>query len=145
LQYSKILPWGKNSPFDNLKYGLYLGSDEFIEECMKRVRKEDCKEKPQVTFLLRGQKIQTLIFKALKALGEQNPDRVLKPTRHARRANRDIAIYILHYLGIYTNKEIGEAFGVGYTAVTGAVKRGEEYISLDEQLQKKVIGIINDI
>lgn len=135
----------ENSPFNNLKYGLYLGSDEFIEQCIERVKKEDRREKPQATSLLKGKKIQTIIFKILKELGEKNPDRVVKPTRRTRRPNRDIAIYILHYLGIYTNKEIGEAFGVGYTAVTGTIKRGEEYINYDKRLQKKVAGIINDI
>lgn len=141
----KNLTLGKNSPFDNLKYGLYLGSDEVIEQCIKTVKSEDSREKPQVTSLLRGQKIQTHVCKALKTLGEQDSDAVLKPERRGRRPIRDIAIYVLHHTGIYANKEIGEAFGAGYTDAKGAVKRGEQYINNDEQLRKQVIGIINDI
>ena len=50
----------------------------------------------------------------------------------------------LSNLGVYTNSQIGEAFGVGYTAVTGAAKRGERYLQNDGRLKKTVEKIIND-
>jgi len=36
-------------------------------------------------------------------------------------------------------------FGVGYTAVPGTVKRGQEYLRSDEQLERVVNKIIADI
>jgi hypothetical protein len=48
-------------------------------------------------------------------------------------------------LGAYTNKRIGEAFGVGYTAVSGSIKRGEQYVEENERLKELVGKIINDI
>jgi translation initiation factor 2 alpha subunit (eIF-2alpha) len=39
----------------------------------------------------------------------------------------------------------GEAFGMGYTAVTGAVQRGERYLEEDERFKKTVQRIINNI
>lgn len=58
---------------------------------------------------------------------------------------RDITIYILSFLDVYTNRRIGEAFGVGYTAVSGATKRGERYVEQNERLKEIVEKIINDI
>jgi hypothetical protein len=41
------------------------------------------------------------------------------------------ATEIFYQLGVYLNKEIGKIFGIGYTVVPGAVKRGEEYLKSD--------------
>ena len=131
--------------FDDFRYGLYLGSEEFAEECIQKVKRKDKRERPQVRSLLKGRKIRPLIFKILMALDEKDPDSVIRSKRRTRRPSRDIAIYILSYLGVYTNKQIGEAFGVGYTAVTGSVKRGERYMEEDERLKKTVKKLINDI
>jgi hypothetical protein len=46
---------------------------------------------------------------------------------------------------VYLNKEIGKVFGIGYTAVPGAVKRGQVYLRSDKQLEKVVDEIIADI
>ena len=56
-----------------------------------------------------------------------------------------MTIYILYQLGIYLNKEIGEVFDVGYTAVPGAAKRGQEYVNSDGRLERAVKRIITDI
>jgi hypothetical protein len=44
---------------------------------------------------------------------------------------------------VYLNKEIRKVFGVGYTAVPGAVKRGA--LRSDGQLERVVKKIIADI
>ena len=56
-----------------------------------------------------------------------------------------VTYYVLYHLGRYLNREIGEVFGVGYTAVPGGVKRGEEYMRADGQLERMVRNIIADI
>ncbi len=82
----------------------------------------------------------------LEGLGEKDPASVLKIGKRLR-PNRDVAIFVLWRQGIYTNREIGETFGIGYTAVTGAARRGEEYLLADERLKRKVekIVILNDM
>jgi hypothetical protein len=77
-------------------------------------------------------------------LGEKDPESVLK-VRKYRCPNRDVAIYVLYQLGVYLNREIGKVFGVGYTAVPGAVKRGQEHLRSDGQLERVVKKIIADI
>jgi hypothetical protein len=48
-------------------------------------------------------------------------------------------------LGVYRHEEIGRIFGVGYTAITGAVKRGQAYVNANRQAEKAVREILNDI
>lgn len=128
----------------DLRHGLYFGSEEFSEECIERVRREGNREKPQVRSLLRGRDIRTLARKILQGLGEKDPDAAMK-IRKAHCPNRDVSIYILHQLGVYRNEEIGEVFGVGYTAIPGAVKRAQGYMDSGRKLEKRVREILNDI
>jgi hypothetical protein len=129
---------------EDLRHGLYLGSEEFSEECMRRFKGEQHYEKPQARSLLRSRDIRALTIKILKGLGEKDPESVLS-VRKYRCQNRDVAIYVLYQLGVYLNREIGEVFGVGYTAVPGAVKRGQKYLKLGAQLERVVNKIIADI
>ncbi len=129
---------------DELKHGLYLGSKEFGVECIGRVKKEGSREKPQGRSLLRERNIRALSLEILGRLGERDPESALKVRKYLCR-NRDTAIYILSQLGVYRNGEIGEVFGVGYTAVTGAVKRALTYLNSDRQLERTAKRIIDDI
>jgi REP element-mobilizing transposase RayT len=128
----------------DLRHGLYLGSEGFSEECIEKARKEEHREKPQFRRLLRGKNIEVLALSILKRLGEKEPSSVLK-TRRRYFVNRDVTITILYQLGVYRNVEIGRVFGVGYTAIPGAVKRGRDYISSDAILRKMVEKLLNDI
>jgi hypothetical protein len=38
------------------------------------------------------------------------------------------AIYVLHELGVYLDKEIGKVFALDIRRVPGAVKRGQNYL-----------------
>ena len=129
---------------EDLRHGLYLGSEEFSEECIERFKGGKHHEKPQARSLLRSRDIRALSIKILKGLGEKDPESVLK-VRKYRCQNRDFAIYVLYQLGVYLNKEIGKVFGVGYTAVPGAVKRGQEHLRSDGQLERMIKKIITDI
>jgi putative transposase len=136
----------KESPslLGELRHGLYLGSEVFSEECIERLKGKSYGEKPQARSLLRSRDIRGLVNKILEGLGEKEPESVLK-VRKYRCQNRDVAIYVLYQLGVYLNREIGKVFGVGYTAVPGAGKRGQQYIKSDRQLERMVNNIIADI
>ncbi len=128
----------------DLRHGLYLGSEEFSEQCIERFKGEVHHEKPQSRSLLRSRDIRALAIKILKELGEKDPESVLKVRKYCCK-NRDVAIYVLYQLGVYLSKEIGKVFGVGYTAVPGAFKRGQEYLRSDGKLDSLVAKIIADI
>lgn len=66
----------------------------------------------------------------------------MRPLRRAKRPLRDLAIYILSRMGIFTHREIGQKFGVGYTCITGVLKRAEEYLKREKAMKEKVEGIL---
>jgi putative transposase len=127
-----------------LRYGLYLGSEEFSEVCMEKLRREGYRERPQVRSLLRRRDIRELAVKILERLGERDPESVFNVHKY-KFQSRDLGIYILYQFGVYRNEEIGRVFGVGYTAIPGAVRRGRGYLERNSQLEKKVSKIIDDI
>ena len=129
---------------ENLYHGLYLGSEEFADECMRRVQDESGREKPQARQLLRDRDLRGRAEEVMKLLGEGDADSVLKTGRRKVRRVRDLVIYALNRMSIYTNKEIGEVFGVGYTAVTEAVKRAEGYLEKDKRMAKQLRNIIDN-
>jgi hypothetical protein len=129
---------------NELRHGLYLGSEEFGKLCIERVKRESYREKPQARLLFREKDIRIMVLKILKRLGEKEPESVLR-VRKYRCLNRDVAIYILYQLGVYRNEEIGGVFGVGYTAVPGAVKRARAYLDKNQLLDKTARRIIYDI
>jgi putative transposase len=135
---------GDEDLLGDLRHGLYLGSEEFSEECIERVRNETHREKPQYRLLLKERDIRVLALDILERLGEKTPDKILD-LRKRHSLSRDLAIYLLYQLGVYRNEEIGEVFGVGYTAISEAAKRGREYLRLDRQLKKTVNKILIDI
>jgi hypothetical protein len=47
--------------------------------------------------------------------------------------------------GAYTNKEIGEGFSVGYTAVTGTILWAEKQFRANKDLKRLVEEIIEEI
>jgi len=49
------------------------------------------------------------------------------------------------HTGAYTSKEIGRVFGVGYTAITGSVKRAEQFLMEDKRLQIVITKVVNEI
>ena len=128
---------------DDLHHGLYLGSEEFAEECRERNRKEGGREKPQWRQLLRGRPVRERAVEVLRRLGEGDAEHIFKPGRRTNRPARDICMYVLNQMGVYTNREIASVFGVGYTAVTEAVKRGESHLARNKQIAKQVARIID--
>jgi hypothetical protein len=53
---------------------------------------------------------------------------------------RDLCIFIMSKSGIFSYKEIGEVFGVGYTAVTGTILRAERYLKEDKRQTSSKLG-----
>ena len=144
LRYQAVFLQERLNLLGELRHGSYLGSEEYSEECIERLKGEVREEKPQARSLLRSRDARELAIRILKGLGEEEPESLLK-VRKYRCPNRDVAIYILYQLGVYLNKEIGEIFNVGYTAVPGAAKRGQGYVSSDGPLERAVKRIIADI
>jgi hypothetical protein len=119
------------SVLKDLRYGMYLGTEEYAEECLRKLKGESYREKPQIRRMLQAQDIEDVLKKVLKELGQAEIDPLLA-TGRKRNITRDMAIYALRQAGIFTNQEIGRVFRVGYTAVTEAAKRAETYLSRND-------------
>ena len=79
-----------------------------------------------------------------RRLGADVADGQLTVKKQKRRT-RDLCIYIMSRMGAYTNREIGELFGVGYTAITGTVKRAEKHLEGNKRLQKLIDKILDEL
>ena len=53
------------------------------------------------------------------------------------KADRDLLIYIACQLAVATNQQIGERFGLTYSAVSQRVKAVKENLNIDGQLKRK--------
>jgi hypothetical protein len=100
-------------------------------------RGEPVAEKPQKRMLLRRQSKEEMARWILERFGEKDIDGQLAPGKK-RRPARELCIYVMSRVGAYTHKEIGEVFGIGYTAVTGIIQRAENY--LQKNMAQKILS-----
>ena len=135
-QVSKVL--------EDLKYGLYLGTEEYAKGCIERLKGKRHPEKPQIRRMLQGQNIEEILGKILNGLGKVDFNSICA-VRKAKNPDRDLAIYALWRIGVFSNQEIGRVFGVGYTTVTEAVKRAETYMSQHPEAQERIERVLIDI
>jgi chromosomal replication initiation ATPase DnaA len=131
--------------FEDLHKGVCLGTKEFAKTCMEELKDIKSSGVPKIKSPLKAQNINGIARIILSALGEDDPDAVFASKKKKRKINRDIAIYVLVNLGVFTNKEIGGVFGVGYSAVSEAAKRGRELLRSDKEIRKRIDNITIDI
>ncbi|KKM17034.1 hypothetical protein LCGC14_1679750, partial [marine sediment metagenome] len=55
--------------------------------------------------------------------------------------NRDLLIYLLWGTGWYSNQEIGNLFGLGYSSISRRVTIMKSKISKDDKINKRIIKI----
>jgi chromosomal replication initiation ATPase DnaA len=53
------------------------------------------------------------------------------------KADRDLLIYIAWQLGVFTNQQIGENFGLSYSAVSQRVKIIKDMFNKDKEIERK--------
>jgi len=53
------------------------------------------------------------------------------------KVDRDLLIYIVWQLGVATNQQIGEKFGITYSAVSQRVRVIKEKLNKDKKLDRK--------
>ncbi|MCK4485423.1 MAG: hypothetical protein KAU38_01505 [Desulfobacterales bacterium] len=129
---------------DKLRYGLFLGSKQFVKKWKEKLYAEKDREKPQARKALKEEGIETATERVFTSLGVEDPGPLRKPCRGESRPDRDPAIYVLCHLGIFTHQEIGKHFGVGYTSISGALKRAQGYMESEGKLKQRIANILND-
>ncbi len=110
----------ENKVWNNLHHGLIYGDKRFTDKIKSRYlsRKVD-PEVPQLGRIMKDRDAQTLLAEAAKIL-----DVDVKKFKEAQRISRedvedrDILLYFLWNTGLFTNKKIGELFGLSYSGVS---------------------------
>jgi hypothetical protein len=125
--------------WEDLRHGLFLGSKSFVE----RIRKEFLPAEPEPAIAQQAQLAKhydaiSILHKAERIL-KCDVKRFLQAGRvsGAEKETRDLMIYSIWKAGVLTNDQIGQLFGVSFSAVSHAVKSLKARMKEDPKLQAK--------
>jgi putative transposase len=133
---------GRDDLLSSLYYGLVLGSPAVVEALRERLQGRQDREKPQLQALHShgSGSIEDRLAEYGRKLGIKAGDyaKLLRPTRHVERPERDVLIYLLWREGGFRLGQIAECFGVGGSAVSHTCRRVEERLKADRKLRSLV-------
>ena len=133
--------------WENLRHGIFLGTEKFVEKIKKRyLPNKPHEEVPHQKQVIKDIDLDLLITQAAKKLNTdlrryQKLSRISK----ADKADRDLLIYLTWQLGVATNQQIGEKFGLTYSAVSRRVGIFKDMLRKDKALQKRFNKIKSQI
>ncbi len=125
--------------WDDLRHGLFLGSKRFVDAIRKEFLPSE--PKPAITQQVEVAKNHNpvhIVQRAEKIL-RCDVKHFFKTTRvsGAEKETRDLMIYLIWKTGVLTNDQIGQLFGLSYSAVSHAVKSLIAKMSEDKELTAK--------
>jgi len=124
---------------EDIWHGLFLGSKEFIDWIKSEylsVRAD--KEIPQQRHVKRDRDVHKLVYEAAKVLGSNMEEfQQSKRIRKSAKDHRDLILYLLWETGRYKGHEIGDLFGLGYSAVSRRAAMTRERIGRDNTFKKE--------
>ena len=136
----------KKSIWEEVKHGLFMGSKEFIE----RIRSEYLMDNPHTEIpqqrqVLKGKDLKEIFDRVVSVLGCDV--QVLKSSRvkGKDKENRDLLIYFLWKMGLYTNKEIGNLLEITYSAVSRRTKEAEIKLAKDKKFKEQYQHLLSQI
>ncbi|MBA3037595.1 MAG: hypothetical protein FP814_14020 [Desulfobacterium sp.] len=137
----------KVSFLEDLKHGLIFGSLDFITDIKARFL-EDRKniELPQNNSIFRDFDIDSLLNSTANILGLN-----LKSAYSSKRISaddkdkRDLLVYLLWKTGRFSNREIGNRFGLTYSAVSQRIKIMTNRLSMEKGLRDQYLILKSQI
>lgn len=130
----------EKSLFEDLRYGIFLGTNSFADRLKKRFVKTTLQpDLPQQVKLVKDIDAETTIEKLTQALNCR-VDKFRKSLRisKADKMNRDLMLYLLWDSGFFTNRQIGELLGLSYSSVSRRAAMVRTSIQRDTLLLEKV-------
>ena len=130
---------------EDLRFGVFLGSEEAFERFRDRVAPEPHREKPHSRRVAGHRSVAHAVPHYLPPLGLSAEDLAVlrRPRRGRELPARDILIYLLWQAGTFTLKEIGDYFHVGYTTIANARTRGAGLLGRNRKLAR-TLKLSND-
>lgn len=149
-EYRKLIreKSGQEKKFlDEVKYGLILGSEEFVSWVQKkfinRLSARDA-ELPQKTMVGDNGIVEKVLDEVARCF-EVERGQLLQRKRRVPQRARDVCMYLLKERSGLDNKRIGEVFGVSLSAVTKAALRISEQMKTQRRLKKETDQIMYSI
>ncbi len=125
--------------WQDLRHGIFVGTEKFVKKIkMRHLPDKPHAELPHQKRVTNDVKIESVLSRAADIL-KCDMDLYRESTRipKAFKADRDLLIYIAWQSGVATNQEIGEKFGLTYSAVSQRVSVIKEMLNTDKELERK--------
>jgi REP element-mobilizing transposase RayT len=125
--------------WEDLRHGIFVGTEKFVKKIKKRYLPDiPHAELPHQKRVIKDVNIETVLSKAAGIL-KCDMDLYRESSRISKsvKADRDLLIYIAWQLGVATNQQIGEKFGLTYSAVSQRVRVIKEMLNKDKELERK--------
>ena len=125
--------------WEDLRHGVFVGSEKFVKKIKKRyLSDKPHAELPHQKSLIRDANIEVVLSKAAGII-KCDLDLFRESSRISKSnvTDRDLLIYIAWQLGVATNQEIGQIFGLTYSSVSRRVSVIKAKLNKDRDLKRK--------
>jgi hypothetical protein len=125
--------------WEDLRHGIFVGTEKFVKKIKKRYLPDiPHAELPSQKRAVKDVNIETVLSKAVGIL-KCDMDLCRESSRISKsvKADRDLLIYIAWQSGVATNQQIGEKFGLTYSAVSQRVSVIKDMLNKDKALERK--------
>ena len=125
--------------FENLRHGIIFGTKRYLNKITaKHLKKESDAELPQLNRIIKDKDPAKLLKSAAKVINF-NLTKLSQSDRIPKKdiQDRDVLLYFLRGTGLYTNKQIGEIFGLTYSAVSRRANIVKSEIFKQSEMRQK--------
>jgi REP element-mobilizing transposase RayT len=129
--------------WDDLRHGFILGAERFVGEIKERFLPEAAhRDIPQHKSLIKEVDVNQILEKAAGFIG-CDVDEFKKAARvsSSRVIDRDILLYAVWQLGVRTNSQLGDIFGMTGSAVSKRMAVLKAKVTDDKLIKKKIAKI----
>ena len=132
----------KVAPFEKLYAGFILGGVKFVKETLGDLKEQVESKEFSYRKALRVNIDEDEILRAVAKTYKRSTEEIRR-MKNRPLPERKIAIYLLKRFTGLTNPEIGERFGITFSAVSKAAKDAVELIEKDQLVRRNVGQIIS--
>ena len=128
----------KKSVREDFRHGLIVGTQQFVDKIKAKYASQMPHREVPLQKGLVGRINTKLFLEQVSGLFNCDWRRLKKAGRlyGEDKELRDLIVFLLWQRGAYTNVEIGEVFGVGYTAVSHIVKKVKTQMQANREYRK---------
>jgi REP element-mobilizing transposase RayT len=137
----------ENLIWEDLRHGVFLGTKKFVDRIKSKYLPDPPhQEMPQQKKLRKDTDPGVIVHKAARILKcdvnvFHNSSRILADDKN----NRDLLVYLIRQTGLFTNQQIGDIFGLTYSAVSRRAGIVRDRILEDKVFKKKFDRIKSQI